>query len=130
MTSDRGDMTPLAALIREVQRAFTDRHGVELSNGDIAKRSGGRLTRQRVQQLSTRPIPTMPSPATLRALALGLQVPYSVVLQRALASCGYDESYVPRGVPDVPAMTAEQEREHYRAAALRTVDQPVTVRDE
>ena len=83
------DMTPLGELIAEVQRAFVDAHGVPLTYGDIARRSGGRLTRGRVQQLAKDPIKAMPSPEVIYGLALGLTVPESVVLERALASAGY-----------------------------------------
>lgn len=95
-TSDRDafDVTPLAALIEEVRNLFADTHGVQLSYGDIARRSKDRLTRQRVQQLANDPIKAMPSPEVILGLALGLAVPESVVLERALASSGY---YKPRG---------------------------------
>lgn len=82
-------MTPLGELIGEAQRLFLDTHGVPLTNGDIARRSGGRLNRQRVQQLAKDPIKAMPSPEVIYGLALGLTVPESVVLERALASAGY-----------------------------------------
>lgn len=83
------DMTPLGELIGEAQRLFADTHGVPLTYGDIARRSGGRLNRQRVQQLAKDPIKAMPSPEVIYGLALGLTVPESVVLERALASSGY-----------------------------------------
>ena len=81
-------MTPLAALIAECKQLFLDAHGVELTNGDIARRSGGRLTRQRVQQYATGDR-SMPTPETVKGFSLGLQVPSSVVLQRALETAGY-----------------------------------------
>lgn len=84
-------MTPLAALIEECKQLFLDTHGVTLTNGDIARRSGGRLTRQRVQQLAAGEGREMPGPDTIHGLSLGLQVPKSVVLERALAMAGYLE---------------------------------------
>lgn len=87
-------MTPLGALIDEARNLFADTHGVPLSYGDIARRSKGRLTRQRVQQLAKDPVKAMPSPEVILGLALGLAVPESVVLERALTSSGY---YKPRG---------------------------------
>lgn len=69
---------------------FADAHGVELSYGDIARRSQGRLTRSRVQQMASTPIRAMPSPDSVKGLALGLGVPESVVTQRAMASAGYE----------------------------------------
>lgn len=86
-------MTPLGALIEEVQGSFLDAHRVELTYGDIARRSGGRLNRQRVQQLAKDPIGQMPGPDKILGLALGLGVPEAVVLERALTSSGYN---VPR----------------------------------
>lgn len=83
------DMTPLGELIEQAQSLFADTHGVPLTYGDIARRSGGRLNRQRVQQLAKDPIKAMPSPEVIYGLALGLTVPESVVLERALASSGY-----------------------------------------
>lgn len=83
-------MTPLGELIEECKRAFLDLHGVELSNGDIARRSGKRLTRTRVQQLASDPIKALPSPHTITGLALGLGVSHGLVLQRAMESAGYD----------------------------------------
>lgn len=82
-------MTPLGSLIAEVQEAFLDLHGVELTYGDIARRSRGRLNRQRVQQLAKDPINRMPSPEKIAGLAAGLGVPESVVTERALTSAGY-----------------------------------------
>lgn len=83
-------MTPLGALIEEVQHLFLRDHGVELTYGDVARRSDGRVLRNRVQQLAKDPIKALPSPTTIEGLRRGLGVPYSVVLQRALASAGYD----------------------------------------
>lgn len=84
-------MTPLGELIVECQRAFLDEHGVELSYGDIARRSGTPgITRGRVQQLAKGQIKAMPLPETIDALSLGLGVSRGLVLQRAMESSGYD----------------------------------------
>lgn len=82
-------VSPLAALIKEAQQLFYDTHGIELSYGDIARRSRGRLTRTRVQQIANAPIKELPGPERIRGLALGLGVPETVVTQRAMASAGY-----------------------------------------
>ncbi len=86
---DPVSVTPLGALILECRHAFRDRHGVELSYADIARRSGGRITRGRVQQLARERIRELPTPEKIQALAVGLGVPVSVVLERALESAGY-----------------------------------------
>lgn len=82
-------MTPLGELIEDVRAAFLDRHGVQLSYADIARRGGDVVGRKRIQQLAQNEIKDMPRDATLRALAKGLEVPYSVVLEKALVSAGY-----------------------------------------
>lgn len=82
-------MTPLGKLIQEQRDRFQDEHGVELSYADIARRGGAVITRGRVQQLAKDPIKSMPSPATLAALAQGLGVPERVVTEKALESAGY-----------------------------------------
>jgi hypothetical protein len=93
-------MTPLGALIVECQGRFQDKHGVELTLGDIIRRSRGALGKSRVQQLRHGEIKAMPTPATIRGLALGLDVPESVVLERALQSAGYLPAPFPQGAPD------------------------------
>lgn len=97
-------MTPLGALIQECKNAFLDEHRVELTNGDIARRSGGRLIRQRVQQLASDEIKELPSPRTIAGLALGLGVSPGLVLQRALESCGYE---VPQSLTMAPRKTVQ-----------------------
>jgi hypothetical protein len=84
-------MTPLGALIEECQARFLDHHGVELTYGDISRRGGRVIGRTRVQQLAKDPLKAMPSPETLRALALGLGVTEALVVERALASTGYGD---------------------------------------
>lgn len=84
-------MTPLGELIEECRRRFLDTHGVELSYADIAHRGGDVISRGRVQQLAKDPLPAMPKPATLQALALGLGVRDEIVVERALASSGYGD---------------------------------------
>ena len=111
---DASDVTPLAALIDEVRNLFADTHGVPLSYGDIARRSKGRLSRQRVQQLAKDPVKAMPSPEVILGLALGLAVPESVVLERALVSSGY---YKPRG-------ERREETHHDRPAKTEAGDTP------
>lgn len=44
----------------------------------------------------------LPSPDKLRGLALGLGVPYSIVLRRALESCGYLVTQDAYGLPLAP----------------------------
>lgn len=81
------EVSPLARLIEEVRAAFFDEHGVSLSYADIARRGGA--GDKNVHRLATREIKDMPSAETLKALAKGLGVPYSVVLEKALLSAGY-----------------------------------------
>jgi hypothetical protein len=91
-------VSPLADLIEECQAVFRNREGVELSYADIANRGGPPLNRSRVQQLARAGFKELPSPDRLRALAKGLGVPDSVVVERALLTAGYS---VPRhGVPE------------------------------
>lgn len=86
---DLSAISPLARLIQESQSAFYAEHGVRLTYGGIARRTGSRLTRTRVHQMATAPIKAMPTPGTVRLLAAGLGVPEMLVTQRALASSGY-----------------------------------------
>lgn len=102
-------MDELGALIEEVKRAFLDRHGVELSNQDIARRSGGVMTRGRVQQLEKTGVKAMPGPDVIMGLARGLEVPASLVLERALLAAGYGAA-MPR---------AQHEERTLRLAARR-----------
>lgn len=95
-------MTPLGTLIEEAKALFQDAHGVPLTNGDIARRSNGRLTRGRVQQLATGRVKAMPSPDVIRGLSMGLGVPESVVTERALQSAGYVVPGFAASVPDTP----------------------------
>jgi hypothetical protein len=83
------NMTPLGALISRTKQRFQDEHGVPLTNGDIARRSRGALTRTRVQQLEKDPIKRLPAPELIEGLALGLGVHPTVVTEAALASAGY-----------------------------------------
>lgn len=82
-------VSPLADLIRESQELFEQTHGVRLSYAAIATRSGGRIVRNWVRQIATRPIKALPGPEVIKGLSLGLGIPESVVLERALASAGY-----------------------------------------
>ena len=82
-------VSPLAALIAEVRADFADRHGVHLSYADISRRGGNVIGSKRVHQYATQPIRDLPNVDSLKALAKGLEVPYSVVLERALISAGY-----------------------------------------
>jgi hypothetical protein len=81
-------VSPLAALIEECQMLFLRQHDVELSYGDIARRSK-HYTRQRIQQLAKNPVKRLPDPEGVAALSLGLGVPESVVRDRWLASVGH-----------------------------------------
>jgi hypothetical protein len=83
------NVSPLADLIEEVQRNFLDRHGVQLTHSDIARRSGGVIKRNQVGRWTREPIKDMPAPETLRALAAGLGVAEALVTRRALMSAGY-----------------------------------------
>lgn len=105
-------MTPLGELIEECRMRFLDQHGVELSYADIARR-GGVITRGRVQQLAKDPLPAMPKPATLQALARGLGVQEAIVVERALASTGYGDWGVAarHGVPRQDEVRAELDRQ-------------------
>ena len=82
-------VSPLGQLIEDVRAAFLDRYGVHLSYEAIARRGGGAISRKRVHQIATGPIKVVPPEETLRALARGLEVPYSIVLEKALLSAGY-----------------------------------------
>jgi hypothetical protein len=81
-------VNPLVALVKECQEEFRDRNGVELTYGDIARRSGA-LSRQRVQQIASGQVRTMLPAETIRALSKGLQVSEAEVTRRALAAAGY-----------------------------------------
>lgn len=83
-------MTPLGQLIEEVRTAFYDRHGVILSYDAIAKKGKNVVQGTRIHQMATQPIKALPPFATLKALALGLEVPYRIVLEKALLSAGYE----------------------------------------
>jgi transcriptional regulator with XRE-family HTH domain len=89
-------INPLQQLIRERLR---DRGW---SYGEVARRGG--LPRSTVYTLAmTRNLARPPRPATIDALAKGLDVPVSVVRTAAAESTGlhyYDESPVPRQDPD------------------------------
>lgn len=82
-------VTPLGQLIEDVRAAFLAAEGTVLSYDVIAARGGGVITGGRIQQLATGPLNRLPSPETLEALALGLRVPYTTVLDVALASTGH-----------------------------------------
>jgi hypothetical protein len=108
------DMTPLGALITRTKQRFQDEHGIPLTNGDIARRSRGALTRTRVQQLEKDPIKRLPAPDLLEGLALGLGVHPTVVTEAALASAGYavPASYdlaARRGTPALDAVRRAQD---------------------
>lgn len=79
-------VTPLGELIALVQADFVDRNGVRLSYGDISRRGGEVVGRTRVQQLATKPLAEMPAAETIEALARGLGVPTSLVLEKCLES--------------------------------------------
>jgi transcriptional regulator with XRE-family HTH domain len=81
-------VSALAALIEKAQDDFLAQTGVELTQGDIARRSG--LSRQRISQMMTERPKTLPPHETLEMLAKGLRVSYDLVLQRALEATGYD----------------------------------------
>lgn len=109
------DMSPLGALIWRTKQRFQDEHGVPLTNGDIARRSRGALTRTRVQQLEKDPIKRLPAPELIEGLALGLGVHPTVVTEAALASAGYSvpASYdlaARRGAPDLDVARDQQDR--------------------
>lgn len=89
-------MTPLGRLIKEVQDAFLDLHGVELSYSAIARRAGDRISRQRVQQLAKNEIKEMPDADTLHALADGLGVGWKGVRDAAWLSTQYADDAPPR----------------------------------
>lgn len=117
-------VTPLGELIALVQADFVDRNGVRLSYGDISRRGGEVVGRTRVQQLATKPLAEMPAAETIEALARGLGVPTSLVLEKCLESTGYGNYGVaPRfgqreADPDQAATTAELRR------TLRSVRRP------
>jgi transcriptional regulator with XRE-family HTH domain len=119
-------MTPLGALIEECKRRFQVQHHVELTNGDIARRSGV-LSRGRVQQLAQNPIKQLPEPETLRGLALGLGVPDSVVLERALQSTGYLPAPLhSQGTPDAASIEDPQVAREVSEAQRAVEAQPAT----
>lgn len=76
-------MHALAQLIEDIKKAN------EWSNGAIARQSGGRVGRGRVQQILNQPVRALPSPEVIEGLAIGLRVPDWVVLEAALESAGY-----------------------------------------
>lgn len=83
-------MTRIAGLIQAAIDKFATEHGVAMNYSDIARRSAGRLTRQRIQQLASgKPLKAMPIPETISGLASGLGLPYRTVLLAALRDSGY-----------------------------------------
>lgn len=104
-------MTAIGALVAEVRRAHEDETGVELSYGDIARRSRGSgegkgLSRGRVQQIATAPIKRMPDRETIDQLARGLRVPASVVVERYMESVGVDQRQRSPATRDVADLLA------------------------
>jgi hypothetical protein len=92
-------MTPLGQLIEDVRNDFFDRHGVVLSYEAIAKKGGLVIGGKRVHQYATEDrMPMLPRARVVAALAKGLEVPYRVVLERALQSAGY---VLPEGDTDL-----------------------------
>lgn len=81
-------VSPIADLIEEVQAAFVDQHGVELTQAALARLAG--LSPQRMSQLLREPVSAMPSPETIEGLAKALRVSQGLVLQRFMESVGYD----------------------------------------
>jgi hypothetical protein len=81
-------VSPLADLIDEAREDFEQMNGVRLSYAAIATRSGGRLVRNWVRQLATRPIKALPGPKVIKGLSIGLDLPEGAVLEAALASAG------------------------------------------
>lgn len=120
------DVTPLGALITRAKQRFLDEHGVPLTNGDIARRSRGALTRTRVQQLERDPIERLPSPEKIEGLALGLGVHPTIVTEAALASAGYP---VPSSY-DLAARTGRPDRDVARAAQNAAAEDPQVAPDE
>jgi transcriptional regulator with XRE-family HTH domain len=82
-------MTPIGVLIQRQQEAFLDQHGVELTYADIARKTGGVLTRGHVQQLASEERKEMPKQKTLHALADALGIEREEMVQAALAAAGY-----------------------------------------
>lgn len=61
--------------------AYINAHRGELTYTDIAKRSGGQITRAQISSYTTRPLKDMPTTKAMRGLIQGLQVPaHEVVL--------------------------------------------------
>lgn len=75
-------MTPIQRLIAE------RRAELGLSHSDAARASGGRVTRQRFQQLETEPLKRSPEPRTVAGIAAALKLPLSVVKDAVSESIG------------------------------------------
>ncbi|WP_291279778.1 hypothetical protein [Galactobacter sp.] len=61
--------------------AYINAHRGELTYTDIAKRSGGQITRAQISSYTTRPLKDMPTTKAMRGLIQGLGVPaHEVVL--------------------------------------------------
>lgn len=75
-------VSPVAALIEDAQATFLRRHGVELKQADIARKSG--LSSQRVSQLLTEPIRQVPPRKTIEAVASAIGVSYDEALRAFL----------------------------------------------
>ena len=96
-------VSAVAALIEEAQATFLRRHGVELKQADIARKSG--LSGQRISQLMNEPIKLMPTRETVAALARGLGVSYEVSLQAFLEAADLLDR---EGVLDLTAIAARR----------------------
>ena len=87
-------MSALGELI-ENQRAITRRSYEAVAAK--ARREGYQLGKSWVYDLATKPVEDMPTTSTLRALAVGLGIPLSVVVDAALESCGLRRPMAPSG---------------------------------
>lgn len=88
------------------------------TNGDIARRSGGRIaSRSRVQQLIHDPIKAMPTLKVVEGLAVGLGVPEWVIVDSALESMGFPHR--PARVSLDEAIEADRSLPEADKAALR-----------
>lgn len=108
-------VTALGALIED-QRAR-----LGLSFRELARKTGGKLSHNRFQQLARDPLVNVPPTETLQVLAEVLQLPQSVVVDAALESVGLRRSSAPSSRWVTIAHTAEEMPDAKRRALERQV---------
>src|SRR5215469_16098667 len=112
------------ALQQLIRTRMTELHR---SYGEIARRGG--LPRSTVYHLASHPQPVrVPNPQTLERLAIGLDVPESVVRAAAAAAAGLVLDAQPADDPEIEVLVASlarlsaEDRKHVRALVQSMLD--------